>query len=114
MTDALSVHFKGRRAVLEPLFRALIHKQQRLGNIKVDSDKSFIIFSAPHPYAIVRVAEDHLEVFMKLSETTPIPPSLVSAARLRLPNMTHYCVIQSVSDITPDVLRSLMWAKEAS
>ncbi len=112
--DTLKHLFKGRKAVLEPLVQSLIQKQHRLGHITISSDKSFITFANDNKkvYAVVWIAEDHLELFMRLHEDAPISPFLKSAARLRIPQMTHYTIIKSISDITPDIMRSLMWAKE--
>lgn len=114
MTDSVSRHFKGRRALLEPLFRTFLQKLQRIGVIRASSEDSFIVLSGNNSFAIVRVAQDHLEIFLKLPESAPIAPSLISAARLRIPGMTHYYAMHSIADLKPDIMRSLMWAKEAS
>ncbi len=112
VTDTLASHFKGRRALLQPLFNAFLQKFQKIGPISVSSEESFIILSGPRPFAIARVAADHIEVCVKLPIDKPISPALSSAARLRIPGMTHYFTLRSIGDLNPDILRSLMWAKE--
>ena len=114
VTDALASHFKGRRALMKPLFNAFLHKFQKVGPIKVLSEKMFIALSDKSTFAIARVAGDHIEVCLRLPEDKPIAPSLSSVARLHIPGMTHYFILRSVSDLTPEVMRSVMWAKEGS
>ncbi len=113
-TDTLAAHFKGRRALMKPLFNAFLHKFQKAGPIEVLSQKLFIALSSKSVFAIARVAGDHIEVCLRLPEDKPISPLLSSVARLHIPGMTHYFVLRSVTDLTPDVMRSVMWAKEGS
>lgn len=112
VNDKLSRHFSGRRAILEPLFRALTQKLQKIGGITAESNDSFILLCSKSPFAVIRITSDHLDVGIKLPESAPIAPSLISAARLHIPGVTHYFTISSIKDITPDVMRSIMWSKD--
>ncbi|GEM_PF-5931375 len=114
VNDQLSHHFKGRRAVLEPLFRAFLQKLERLQGVRVSSDKTFITLAGKKPFGIARVAEDRIEIFLKLPVTAPISPALTSAVRLHISEMTHFFTLKSIADITPDIMRSVMWSKDAA
>lgn len=114
VTDSLAGHFKGRKALLQPLFNAFLHKLQRIGAFTIESADSFIVLSSKSPFAIARVGVDHIDICLKMPESRPVAAALSSASRLRLPNMTHYFSLHSISDITPDIMRSLMWAKEGA
>lgn len=114
VSDSLSGHFRGRRALLEPLFRAFLQRLSRIGAIRVESEDSFITLSSGKLFGVVRVAQDHLEIFVKLPDSAPLSPTLASAIRLRIADMTHYCEIASIADLKPELFRSIMWAKEAA
>lgn len=114
VTDVLSAHFRGRRSLLKPLFNLFLHRFQKLGPITVSSETGFIALATGKVFAIARIAQDHIEVCLRLPDDKPISPQLTSAARLRIPGMTHYFVLRSVADLTPDIMRSVMWAKEGS
>jgi len=98
---SLKSHFKGRKALMEPIYRYFVQKISKIGNISAKSDGQNIVLLGPKPFAKVRITDDNLEICLKLPDSTPLPPNVHSAARLRMDWATHYFIINSVSDIGP-------------
>jgi len=113
VSDDLSKYFHGRKAVLEPLFRSLVQKLEKVGGIKLTEHDSFIQLENINPFALVRVASDHLELMFNLPKEAPLTPD-ITTLRVKVGNMTYFKTIRSVSDIGPHILRYLMWSMDLS
>lgn len=109
VTDNLNKYFKGRKAILEPLFRSLVHKLERVGGVELDSKDNFIVLKMVKPFALIRITADHLEVLFNLPNNAPISPDL-NPLRLQIGGMKYYADIRSISDITPTLLKNLYWS----
>lgn len=103
--DSLKPLFKGRKALLEPIYRYFIQKISRINDVRALNDGQNINLVGPEVFAIIRVTEDSLEVCLTLDETTPLPPNVHSSSRLIMPWATHYFTISSVKDINTQSLQ---------
>jgi hypothetical protein len=106
--DSLKPLFRGRKALLEPIYRYFIQRLNLSVPLQMNADGLNINLMAPKIFAIIRVTEDSLEVMLKLSDTTPLAPNIHSASRLRIPWATHYFSIHSVADISKNTMQAVL------
>ncbi len=110
--DTLSGYFKGRKALLEPLFNELLRQLQKKGPIQVVSQGSFMALKNKEKiFATIRIGVDRLEIFIGLPIKTPVPADFHQASQLKIAGMTHYCSLSSVSDLNNQMLNAIIIAK---
>ena len=64
--DSLKPLFRGRKALLEPIYRYFIQRLNLSVPLQMNADGLNINLMAPKIFAIIRVTEDSLEVMLKL------------------------------------------------